>query len=152
MGPHRAEDGVFVNSLFRKTLGQVVVYLYTCIYICIYIYVYVYRGPYRAEDGVLVNSLFRKTLGQVVCARPVGGSVHREIDIDGGGGDFYCEEGHRGVKRSTGHAHTHTDREQHPRHRHTRTQQEQHPKPPNEHIPQTLNNARRCEELPPSST
>jgi len=53
------------------------------------------------------------------------------------------------VKRSTGHTHTHThthtDREQHPRHRHTRTRQEQHPKPPNEHLPQMLNNARREE-------
>jgi len=39
--------------------------------------------------------------------------------------------------------HTHTDREQHPRHRHTRTRQGQHPNPPNEHLPQTLNNARR---------
>ena len=47
------------------------------------------------------------------------------------------------VKISTGHTHAHTDREQHPRHRHTRTRQEQHPKPPNEHLPQTLNNARR---------
>ena len=46
------------------------------------------------------------------------------------------------VKRSTRHTHTHTDREQHPRH--TRTRQEQHPTPPNEHLPQTLNNARRC--------
>jgi len=48
---------------------------------------------------------------------------------------------HAPIKRSTGHANTHTDREQHPRHRHTRTRQEQHPKPPNEHLPQTLNNA-----------
>jgi len=40
-------------------------------------------------------------------------------------------------------SHTHTDREQHPRHRHTHTRQEQHPKPPNEHLPQTLNTARR---------
>jgi len=45
-------------------------------------------------------------------------------------------------KRSTGHTHTHTDREQQPRH--TRTRQEQQPKPPNEHLPQTLN-ARRGE-------
>ena len=37
------------------------------------------------------------------------------------------------------HTHTHPDREQHPRHRHTRTRQEQYPKPPNEHLPQTLN-------------
>jgi len=36
--------------------------------------------------------------------------------------------------------HTHTDRKQHPRHRHTHTWQEQHSKPPNEHLPQTLNN------------
>jgi len=48
-----------------------------------------------------------------------------------------------GVKRSTGHPPTHTDREQHPRHRHTRTRQEQHSKPSNEHLPQTLSNARR---------
>ena len=47
------------------------------------------------------------------------------------------------LKRSTCHTHTHTDREPHPRHRHTRTRQEQHPKPPNEHLPQTLKNARR---------
>jgi len=56
------------------------------------------------------------------------------------------------VKRSTNHTHTHTDqqvththtdREQHPRHRYTHTRQEQHPTSPNEHPPQTLNNARR---------
>jgi len=50
-----------------------------------------------------------------------------------------CEDGCKKINRS----HTHTDREQHPRHRHTHTRQEQHPKPPNEHLPQTLNNARR---------
>ena len=38
-------------------------------------------------------------------------------------------------------SHIHTDREQRPRHTHTR--QEQHPTPPNEHLPQTLNSARR---------
>jgi len=43
----------------------------------------------------------------------------------------------QGVKRSTGHTRTHTDREQHPQHRHTHTRPEQHPKPPNEHPPQT---------------
>ena len=41
------------------------------------------------------------------------------------------------------HTHTHRQRTNIPRHRHTRTRQEQHPKPPNEHLPQTLNNARR---------
>jgi len=40
-------------------------------------------------------------------------------------------------------SHTHTDREQHPRHQNTRTRQKQHHTPPKEHLPQTLNNARR---------
>jgi len=44
------------------------------------------------------------------------------------------------------HTHTHRQRTNIPRHRHTRTRQEQHPKPPNEHLPQTLNNARRWRE------
>jgi len=40
-------------------------------------------------------------------------------------------------------SHTHREREQQPRHRHTHTRPEQHPKPSNEHLLQTLNNARR---------
>ena len=51
------------------------------------------------------------------------------------------------VKISTGYTHTHTDREQHPRHRHTRTRQEHHSKPPNEHLPRTLNNTRRWRDI-----
>jgi len=43
------------------------------------------------------------------------------------------------VKRSTGHTHTHRQRIAPPTPTHTR--QEQQPKPPNEHLPQTLNNA-----------
>jgi len=53
--------------------------------------------------------------------------------------DSPCKNIHRS------HTHTHTEREQHPRHRHTHThtRQEHHPKPPNEHLTQTLNTARR---------
>jgi len=49
------------------------------------------------------------------------------------------------VKRSTGHTHTHTPTENNTSDTdtHTHTRQEQHLKPPNEHLPQTLNNARR---------
>jgi len=46
-------------------------------------------------------------------------------------------------KRSTGHTHTHTPTENNTPDTDTHTRQEQHPKPPNEHLPQTLNNARR---------
>jgi len=44
---------------------------------------------------------------------------------------------------STGHTHTHRQRTTPPTPTHTHTRQEQHPKPPNEHLPKTLNNARR---------
>jgi len=48
------------------------------------------------------------------------------------------------VKRSTGLTHTEREREHHPdTDTHTHTRQENTPKPPNEHTPQTLNNARR---------
>jgi len=41
------------------------------------------------------------------------------------------------------HTRTHRQRTTSPTPTHTRTPQEQHPKPPNEHLPQTLNKARR---------
>ena len=44
------------------------------------------------------------------------------------------------AKRSTGHTHTQTKNNTSDTDTHKR--QEQHPKPPNEHLPQTLNNAR----------
>ena len=49
------------------------------------------------------------------------------------------------VKISASHTHTHTHRQRTtpPTPSHTHTRQEQHPKPPNEHLPQTLNNARK---------
>ena len=51
-----------------------------------------------------------------------------------------CEQ----INRSHTQTHTYTPTENNtPRHRNTRTRQEQHPKPPNEHLPQTLNSARR---------
>jgi len=46
------------------------------------------------------------------------------------------------VKRSTRHTHTHRQRTTPPTPVHTHTRHEQHPKPPNEHLPQTLNRAR----------
>ena len=55
-----------------------------------------------------------------------------------------ARHGYQKINRS----HTNTDRNQHPQHRRTHTK-EQHPKPPNEQLPQTLNNARRhgCEDM-----
>ena len=49
----------------------------------------------------------------------------------------------RGSKRSTRHTHTHPDREQHPRHQHAHTHDKNNTPPPHEHLPQTLNHARR---------
>ena len=50
-----------------------------------------------------------------------------------------CEK----INRSHTHTHTHRQRTTPPTPTHTRTRQERHPKPPNEHLPQTLHNARR---------
>jgi len=46
-------------------------------------------------------------------------------------------------KINRSHTHTHRQRTTPPTPTHTHTRQEEHPNPPNKHLPQTLNNARR---------
>ena len=61
-----------------------------------------------------------------------------------GGNGVRCEDTVLGysVNRSSGHTRARTTAEHTTAEQTTHTRQEQHPKPPNEHLPQTLNNIR----------
>ena len=112
------------------------------IYISIYIHLYFFSFLRHADAGADLTA--RELAAAAVQAEPTrwAGMDGREIAAKLGvsavtlpslSGDVSS------VNRSTGHTHTPTENNTPDTDTHTR--QEQHPKTPNEHLPQTLNNA-----------
>ena len=149
--------------IYICTYIYIYIYIYIHTYIHVYIYIYIYTHtniythlarrrwdcialdntlgfwPRCTDDGIWWRVVHQAP--ERACVRygklvPRAWSLHQRSSRLA-----LAPPAQKKINRS--HTHTHTDREQHPRRRHTRTRQEQHPNPPNEHLPQTLNNARR---------
>ena len=103
--------------------------------VCVYIYTYIYMNVY-----MFIHICMNAYILIYMCVG-WGGGVGGWVSWVGGGGVGGGIHTCKKINRS--HTHTHRQRTTPPTPTHTRTRQEQHPKPPNEHLPQTLNNARR---------
>ena len=133
-----------------------------CVYTYIYVYIYIHntgksvpitraRAPLRRSRSRLAPWLRRPRRGSDCASRetpcpPVKRSIghtHTETKKQSPNTEARANNTlHKELGYPIGEPAKHTDREQHPTPTHTRTRQ-QHPKPSNEHLPQTLNNARR---------
>jgi len=148
---HQGEGGGVLcwealQPIYIYIYKYVYIYTYVCVYICIYLWIaYNTHAPGRGRRRPLLGNTPVRAARSRWARSPWAASGSNAqsrcrqptTSVEEGGG---CGGGGGGKKQKNQQV-THTPTENTTPDTHTR--QEQHPKPPNEHPPQTLNNARR---------